>query len=362
MKLNCLISVLLLAATACGCGGKVDPDDKIPEGTVSTSPTSLEIGPEGGLISLQVTTSGAWQAYASDATTWATVEPAYSATAGGTLTVKVDPIVSNKDRTGEIVIKCGSTRHKVPLTQHGSTDIDIPDGYTLVWNDEFDKGDYPSSEWWYETGGGGWGNGELQTYVTRSQGSEDLAYLSGGSLFIKAQKIGEKVYSIRMNTNKAWTYGWFEARIKLTDVPGSWPAFWMMPKNLKSWPDDGEVDIMEYAISTQGKDRSSSSIHCKSYNHTIGTGRTHVQSVAKAASEFHVYACEWTAEGFKFYIDGKQHHSFANDGKGDYSTWPFYNPFYIKLNMAWGGSMGGTVNEEQLPAIMEVDYVRVFQK
>ena len=361
MKLKLLIPAILVVA-ACGCGGKVTPDP-IDAGSVSTNPTSLTIGPEGGELTVAVTASDAWQAYVGgEEIDWVRVDPAYCAEKTGNLTVKVDKIISNKNRTCEVVVKCGSTRHKIPLTQTGSTDIDIPEGYTLVWNDEFDKGDKPSSEWWYETGDGGWGNGELQTYVSQNQGGTDLAYLSDGTLKIKAQKIGGKVYSIRMNTKKAWTYGWFEARIKLTDVPGSWPAFWMMPQNFKAWPDNGEVDIMEYAISTQGKDRSSSSIHCKAYNHTAGTGKTHVQPVANAAGEFHVYACEWTKDGFKFYIDGKQHHSFANDGKNDYKTWPFSNPFYLKLNLAWGGSMGGTTNEEMLPAIFEIDYVRVFQK
>ena len=112
----------------------------------------------------------------------------------------------------------------------------------------------------------------------------------------------------------------------------------------------------------QGKDKSSSSIHCERYNHTIGTGKTHVQAVSGAASQFHVYACEWTADGFTFYIDGKAHHTFANDKKGDYATWPFSNPFYLKLNLAWGGNMGGSRDESKLPAVYEIDYVRVFQK
>ena len=239
--------------------------------------------------------------------------------------------------------------------------VGAPDGYALVWSDEFDVAGQPSSEWWYETGGGGWGNNEEQVYVAGSYDGNNLAFISNGSLKIKAQKIGGTVYSIRMNTERSWEYGYFEARIKVSDVPGAWPAFWMMPKNFTSWPGDGEIDIMEYAVSTQGKDKSSSSIHCNAYNWMKGTQKTHVQVVPGAATEFHLYAMEWTASEMKFYVDGELHLTFNNDGNG-YDSWPFDAPFYLKFNMAWGGSMGGTLDDNQLPAVYEVDYVRVYQK
>jgi beta-glucanase (GH16 family) len=218
-----------------------------------------------------------------------------------------------------------------------------------------------TAEWWYETGAGGWGNNEIQEYVAGSKNGYDLASVSDGTLKIKAQKIGGKVYSIRMNTSQGWKYGYFEARIKVSDVPGAWPAFWMMPKNFTAWPKDGEIDIMEYAVSTQGKDKSSSSIHCNAFNWPAGTQKTHVQPVPGAASEFHVYAMEWTASWMKFYVDGELHLTFNNNGKG-YDSWPFDQSFYLKLNLAWGGNMGGTTDENQLPAVYEVDYVRVYQK
>jgi hypothetical protein len=358
---------LILAAAACSCGGSKEPATPTGQETVSVNPTELSCAASASVLTLNVTASAAFQAYAEDGIGWVSVKPSYSAEKTAAVTVSVDDNIAYQPRETYITIKCGTTRQKVKLTQaameQGEIDIDIPEGYHLVWQDEFSKNGAPSaSEWWYETGAGGWGNNELQNYVAQAKDGTDLAYISDGSLKIVAQKIGGTVYSIRMNTKKYWTYGWFEARLKVSDAPGSWPAFWMMPQNFKAWPDDGEVDIMEYAIQTQGKDKSSSSIHCKSYNHTIGTGKTHVQSVKNAATEYHVYACEWTADGFTFYIDGKAHHTFANDKAGNYNTWPFYNPFYLKLNLAWGGNMGGTVDEAKLPAVYEIDYVRVFQK
>ena len=63
----------------------------------------------------------------------------------------------------------------------------------------------------------------------------------------------------------------------------------------------------------------------------------------------------------KFYVDGKQHLVFTNNGRG-YDYWPFDQPFYLKLNQAWGGNMGGNTDDSKLPAVYEVDYVRVFTK
>lgn len=362
MNLFAILSLPVLLAGSCNGGG----DEPAKQESITFSPTELSCSAAGGDLSLKVTASAAFQAFAADDCDWVSVDPPYSSAKTATITVKVGENASYKDRTTEITLKCGSTRVKVPLTQKamekGELEIDVPEGYHLDWHDEFeDDGTPDSAQWWYETGDGGWGNNELQTYVAGSQDGQQLASISDGSLKIKAMKIGGKVYSIRMNTKRYWTYGWFEARLKVSDAPGAWPAFWMMPQNYKTWPGDGEIDIMEYAISTQGKNKSSSSIHCNAFNHLKGTQKTHVQAVSNAATEWHVYACEWTADNMKFYIDGKLHLTVANDGQG-YDHWPFYTPFYVKFNMAWGGNMGGTTDESQLPATYEIDYIRVFQK
>ncbi len=358
--MNKMYALPLLLLALVSCGGTEEPDT--PVDNVKTSPEALTFTAEPQTLTVTVDAGGSFQAYSNSE--WVTVDPPYTAASTGTVNITVTENLDYEPRTSELVIKVGSVRHKVAITQVAATapSIMAPTGYKLVWNDEFDKAGAPdTSEWWYETGGGGWGNNESQVYVSQQQSGEDLALISGGTLKIKAQKIGGTVYSIRMNTSKSWTYGWFEAAIKVSDVPGSWPAFWMMPKNYTTWPGDGEIDIMEYAISTQGKNRSSSSIHCGAFNWPKGTQKTHVQAVKNAATEWHVYAMEWTADQMKFYVDGTLHLTFDNDGQG-YDHWPFYNPFYLKFNMAWGGNMGGTTDESQLPAVYEVDYVRVFQK
>jgi hypothetical protein len=361
--------LLLCAATlfTSACEGK--PVDSQDETTLSVAPASLNAGWDAVTETLSVTASGDW-GVSSASKEWCTVSP--SGGVKGTSSVKV---ALQPNRTGEIretilTFRYGSKTLEVPIRQNLNEEdlpkpappMVIPEGYELDWNEEFETDGMPSSaDWWYETGGGGWGNNEEQVYVGGSKDGEKLAFISDGSLKIQAKRIGTTVYSIRMNSKRYWQYGWFEARLKVSDVKGSWPAFWMMPQNYKTWPGDGEIDIMEYAISTQGKDKSSSSIHCNAYNWPKGTQKTHVQPVPQAATEFHVYALEWTEEFMKFYVDGKLHLTFKNEGKG-YDSWPFDAPFYLKFNMAWGGNMGGETDLASLPATYEVDYVRVFKK
>lgn len=370
--LKCIKGLLLPIASATllitACGSK--PAQPASAGTLSVNPSSIDGGDMAFTSVITVTADCDWGVAATDKD-WCSVSPSGGVAGTTPVTVKITENTTSETRTNTLTFRYGSKTTTVPVTQTGKEKPDvpptpaemvIPEGYALDWNEEFDTDGKPSlADWWYETGGGGWGNNEIQTYVASAKDGIDLAYIKDGSFKIEARRINGTVYSIRINTKRYWQYGWFEARIKVSDVLGSWPAFWMMPQNYKTWPGDGEIDIMEYAISTQGKDKSSSSIHCNAYNWPAGTQKTHVTAAKNAATEYHVYALEWTAEFMKFYVDGNLHFTYKNDGKG-YNSWPFDAPFYLKFNLAYGGNMGGQTDDSQLPAIYEIDYVRVFQK
>jgi beta-glucanase (GH16 family) len=246
----------------------------------------------------------------------------------------------------------------------------VPEGYKLVWHDEFNDARQSNgqaalpdiSRWWYETGGGGWGNHELQNYIPGVSGNDTCAAIFDGTLKITAKKVGGQVLSVRMNTRQSWTYGYFEVRLKLPQGKGTWPACWMLPQNFQRWPDDGEIDIMEEV--GYRPNWVASSIHCKAYHHSIGTQKTAEKFVPTAESSFHVYAVEWTAEVIRGFVDGVKYFEFLCDKAGNKDTWPFDVPFYLKLNLAWGGDWGGSqgVDESRLPATCEIDYVRGYQK
>jgi beta-glucanase (GH16 family) len=141
----------------------------------------------------------------------------------------------------------------------------------------------------------------------------------------------------------------------------------MMPVNndwsTNPWPMCGEIDIMEEVGVVPNE--VSSSIHTQDYNHTKNTQKTHAMTISKAEGEFHTYALLWTADEMTTYVDGKVQLNVKKSVLGSgHNQWPFHYPFYLILNLAWGGDWGGMqgVDERALPLTMEVDYVRVFQK
>lgn len=239
------------------------------------------------------------------------------------------------------------------------------DGYKLVWHDEFSSSIISSGRWTYQTANAGWVNHELQTYVSgRSPKGTKVAESSNGTLKIRAFKEDDKIYSARMYGRKAtgFKYGYIEARIKLPKGKGTWPAWWMFPVDGSNWPACGEIDIMEEV----GVDPNlvSSSFHTLAYNHVNHTQKTHEMYCVGAEEGFHVYAIEWTEDYMRTYVDGTEQLYFENDHEGNNDTWPFSKPFFLILNVAWGGDWGGYagVDESALPVTMEVDYVRVWQK
>lgn len=356
-----LLSLLIIGFAACGNSD----DNPLPAVDIAFGPNEINVDYASTTVPLQITCANEWMVYSNDA--WITCVK--NATGSATATIAVN--ASTAQREGTIVIKSGSTRVYIPVKQDGKPvppvdpNMKIPDGYELVWQDEFNDVAFTmpdESLWWYEVWDPGTVNNELQRYVAGKQGNDVTAEVSDGTLKIHAIKAGDEVISARVNTSESWKYGYFEARLKLPVGRGTWPAFWMMPKTAGTWPDCGEIDIMEEV--GYNPNYVSSSIHCKDYNHIIGTQKTNEKLIPGAQTEFHVYALEWTDEFIRTFVDGVELFYFANDDKGNPDTWPFNVPFYLKLNLAWGGDWGGAqgVDESILPTTYEIDYVRVFQK
>ena len=370
--------LLSLAAVVCGCGGS-DNDDPLPSTVnITLSQESIEAPAEGGTYTINVNTTGnEWNAYADQE--FIIVGAKNTAAQTGTLTVAVPANPTTSVRTGTITVMSGSARKSISVTQMAAEESPYyaPEGYQLVWQDEFD-GNYgyapnengvPRTElnpdyWTHEVKSAGWVNHELQNYVNHKTPEGKLVTeLRNGKLRITALKENGKVYSGRVyaKVKEGWRYGYIEASIKLPKGKGTWPAFWMMPVNFRSWPADGEIDIMEEV--GYHPDYVSSSLHANAHVHSNGTQVTHEMKCAGAEGEFHTYAMLWTAKNITTYVDGKVQLSYDNRGLGR-DDWPYDDPFYVIFNLAWGGDWGGAqgVDESALPATMEVDYIRVFQK
>ena len=227
--------------------------------------------------------------------------------------------------------------------------------WQLVWSDEFNGSISP--DWVFETGGGGWGNNELEYY------RKENATIENGNLVITAKREdfgGYHYTSARMKTQgtRSWKYGRMEARIKLPAKLGTWPGWWMLGNNISSvgWPASGEVDIMEQ-INTGNTVYGS--VHWQAAN---GSQADYSNNMVTTPTDYHVYAVEWDPDTIKWFVDGTQYNAFTiTNGVGN--TQAFQNPFFLLLNMAVGGNWPGfSVDDGSLPAKMYVDYVRVYQK
>lgn len=237
-----------------------------------------------------------------------------------------------------------------------SVDVSVTVAQSLIWSDEFDAPGAPNpAKWNYDLGAGGWGNAELQYYTNRT----DNAIVSNGTLKIIAKKenySGSAYTSARLLTKDKFSfkYGKVEVRAKLPVGVGTWPAAWMLGANINTvnWPNCGEIDIMEHKGSDVNKIYGT--LHYPGNFGGNAVGGTKV--ITGATTEFHVYACEWTAVSIKFYIDDVLFYSFANN-----NTLPFNQNFFVLLNLAMGGNFGGPVDAGFTTATYEVDYVRVYQ-
>lgn len=376
------IFALMMSICLLSCSSSSSDDSGDNSGgdvKISCSQTSIKAPANGGSYSVAVVAStGGWTAAADgNSGNWVKVSAKNTNKASGMISVTVGENTSKEARNGAINVKLGSKQMSISVTQAGRTvtpieggEMVIPEGYKLVWNDEFNEGsELNSTDWRHEVQKAGWVNNELQNYANGSADGKRVTEIADNRLYINCFKGSNgKIYSGRVyaHETQGWLYGIFEARIKLPKGKGTWPAFWMMPCNndfvANPWPKCGEIDIMEEV--GVNPNYTSSSLHTEKFNHVMETQITKERLTAGAEDGFHVYRLEWTPDYIKTYVDGKELLNFNNDGKNDVGSWPFNKPFYVILNLAWGGDWGGMkgVDESALPVQMEVDYVRVFQK
>jgi beta-glucanase (GH16 family) len=246
-------------------------------------------------------------------------------------------------------------------------------GWKQVWSDEFNAPDgspVDTTKWVTESGGNGWGNQELEYYTTRPEN----AFQQGGNLVIKvlqekytgADGVTRDYTSARLKTLGQFSqkYGRFEARIKIPQGQGIWPAFWMLGDDIGKvgWPKCGEIDIMENI----GKEPATvhGTIHGPGYSGDKGIGSPYsLPPDQHFADDFHLYAVEWEAKAIRFYVDD---HFYATRTPAELpkgTKWVYNHPFFLLLNVAVGGNWPGNPDATTVfPQTMLVDYVRVYKR
>ncbi len=267
------------------------------------------------------------------------------------------------------LVSCKTEDTPVAVTPVTASEMSlVPEGYKLVWNDEFDYEGLPdSNRWGYQTGGHGWTARELQLYTNADP---DNVRVTNGHLSINAlmEKIGRNsCTSARMVTKKKADFerGYFEIRAKFPEGEGLRSAIWMVGDTVSKigWPKAGEINIVEHygvfptvvGAAVQTPD-----------NYWMDKGQKGGSRVLQTAtSDFHIYSCEWTKDQLVFSVDGEPFWDYAPQvGRGE-AGWPFNWPFYLVMNLSVGGERGpktANITQGIFPATMMVDYVRVYQK
>ncbi len=249
----------------------------------------------------------------------------------------------------------------------------------LVWSDEFDSNGITSinaTKWHHQTQipiGGNWHNGEQQHYTNLPTNS----FVENGVLKIVAKRqvfdnqgVIKQFTSARLNSKFAYTYGRVDIRAKVPTNQGTWPALWLLGKNITEpggffaathgttpWPACGEIDIMEHGLTPDRPGYVQSAIHTPSSSGaTTNIGGTIANNLGNS---FHVYSMNWSPFLIMFLLDGVPFYTYDPSVKNA-STWPFTSDQYLLLNIAMGG-YAGNIPSDFNQATMEIDYVRVYQ-
>jgi beta-glucanase (GH16 family) len=266
-----------------------------------------------------------------------------------------------------------------PPTGGGTTSPPIEK--TLIWSDEFNglAGTAPNSaNWTPDIGDGcnnpagcGWGNNEAQAYAACANKQDG----NGSMLITASTSAGDATCT----SNKTWTsgkftsygkkhftYGYFEARLKMPAGGGTWPAFWTLGSNINtvSWPSCGELDIMEFAGNNPFVNTSAAHYRNSSGNHEYKMGA--LNNSVKLDQGYHNYGMLWTPTEVTMFIDDRQ---VFNVKKGDtgLTNWPFgpnaqgvAPKMYVIFNLAMGGSYGGGIANNFNKATFSIDYFRYY--
>lgn len=194
--------------------------------------------------------------------------------------------------------------------------------------------------------------------------SKQMSYLDGnGHLILGCQydTNGDLLCGAIRSRNKfEQCYGYFEASVKLQQADGFWSAFWLMPKNIDLYGEDGggdgsEIDVFEaFGYKKKGINHA---IHYDGYD------ESRHKSIGKSITadvydgNYHKFSLLWDKNKYVFYIDDKETYRITS-AQVDISYVSTYLKFSLESSLKWTGKPA----DEDLPSGISVDYVSVYQQ
>ena len=393
MKLNILSFLSLTLLISCGGGGgggSSDPDQTITINPIINSfiasSSSITVGNSVDLTWTTINTiscsaSGDWDGtkslsgsenlVLSDIKTYTFTLTCRGEDPQNTTSKSIDVEVSSID-SSDIYSEDKPSYCKDPLND--SSDY---------WLENFDSDVLDTDTFTYQLGNGfnasdgswvsGWGNSELQYYTGPGEGyaknynaslnSTENLFIEDGYLKIQPIFNDSDIFQDPFCADGSCSYEWphTSARIitsskkifekpsriticfKVPDGTGHWPALWMLPQGFiegtKSWPTDGEIDLME----ARGRvaNEIGSTLHFgNSLNRVMINKSETVPNSVNFQDKFHSVTFEWRENSIKMYLDTQEspfYDESSDSTEFNNNYYPFNEKFYLLLNVASGG-------------------------
>ena len=393
MKLNILSFLSLTLLISCGGGGgggSSDPDQTITINPIINSfiasSSSITVGNSVDLTwtttnTISCSASGDWDGtkslsgsenlVLSDVKTYTFTLTCRGEDPQNTTSKSIDVEVSSID-SSDIYSEDKPSYCKDPLND--SSDY---------WLENFDSDVLDTDTFTYQLGNGfnasdgswvsGWGNSELQYYTGPGEGyaknynaslnSTENLFIEDGYLKIQPIFNDSDIFQDPFCADGSCSYEWphTSARIitsskkifekpsriticfKVPDGTGHWPALWMLPQGFiegtKSWPTDGEIDLME----ARGRvaNEIGSTLHFgNSQNRVMINKSETVPNSVNFQDKFHSVTFEWRENSIKMYLDTQEspfYDESSDSTEFNNNYYPFNEKFYLLLNVASGG-------------------------
>ena len=393
MKLNILSFLSLTLLISCGGGGgggSSDPDQTITINPIINSfiasSSSITVGNSVDLTwsttnTISCSASGDWDGtkslsgsenlVLSDVKTYTFTLTCRGEVPQNTTSKSIDVEVSSID-SSDIYSEDKASYCKDPLND--SSDY---------WLENFDSDVLDTDTFTYQLGNGfnasdgswvsGWGNSELQYYTGPGEGyaknynaslnSTENLFIEDGYLKIQPIFNDSDIFQDPFCADGSCSYEWphTSARIitsskkifekpsriticfKVPDGTGHWPALWMLPQGFiegtKSWPTDGEIDLME----ARGRvaNEIGSTLHFgNSLNRVMINKSETVPNSVNFQDKFHSVTFEWRENSIKMYLDTQEspfYDESSDSTEFNNNYYPFNEKFYLLLNVASGG-------------------------
>ena len=255
----------------------------------------------------------------------------------------------------------GEDENLVPVAQGIS--LNEQDKIGLVWSEEFETNSLDNSTWEHDLGDGsafgipGWGNQEVQTYTASSKNLK----IANGFLTITAIKEnldGKSYTSARIKSQNKFSFkhGQLKVRAKFPQSKGTWPAVWLMGANLDAvgWPNCGEIDLIEQ--NGQEKNKILGTVHWKNTADNTNAKFSDEITVANVGADFKEYRLIWNENTIKMYLESVKYFDINLN-----ESLPFNQEFFLLLNVAMGGSLGGDIPASFNQDSMVIDYIRLYE-